>query len=77
MKILIMGLPGSGNPYFAQDEYCKIPLDKMLEYLPEDADMYYIDNETVDNDRVTNLALRIKSWKNTLDFIDQLEVGRR
>ena len=68
-----IGIKCSGNPYFAQDEYRKIPLDKMLEYLPEDADIYYIDKETVDNDRVTNLAPRINSWEDTLDFIDQMD----
>jgi hypothetical protein len=68
-----IGIKCSGNPYFAQDEYRKIPLDKMLEYLPEDTDIYYIDKETVDNDRVTNLAPRIQSWEDTLDFIDQMD----
>jgi hypothetical protein len=68
-----IGIKCSGNPYFAQDEYRKIPLDKMLEYLPEDADIYYIDKEKVNNDRVINLAPRINSWEDTLDFIDQMD----
>jgi len=68
-----IGIKCSGNPYFAQDEYRKIPLEQMLEYLPESADIYYIDRTTVNNPRVTDLAPRINSWEDTLDFIDQMD----
>lgn len=67
-----IGIKCSGNPYFAQDEYRKIPLDLMLKYLPEDADKYYID--TVNgHSGTTDLADRIDSWEDTLDFIDQMD----
>jgi len=68
-----IGIKCSGNPYFAQDEYRKIPLEKMLEYLPTDAEIYYIDKESVNNNAVINLAPRIDSWEDTLDFIDQMD----
>jgi len=68
-----IGIKCSGNPYFAQDEYRKIPLEKMLEYLPTDAEIYYIDKESVNNNAVINLAPRINSWEDTLDFIDQMD----
>ena len=67
-----IGIKCSGNPWFAQDEYRKIPLETMLEYLPEDADLYYIDIEKVNHPRVTDLSDRIHSWEDTLDFVDQM-----
>jgi hypothetical protein len=68
-----IGIKCSGNPYFSQDEYRKIPIDKMLEYLPKDADIYYIDKETVNKPGVIDLGPRIESWEDTLDFIDQMD----
>jgi hypothetical protein len=68
-----IGIKCSGNPYFSQDEYRKIPLEKILEYLPQDVEVYYIDKKSVDNDRVINLSSRIETWEDTLDFIDQMD----
>jgi hypothetical protein len=68
-----IGIKCSGNPYFAQDEYRKIPLEKMLEYLPENAEIYYIDKEKMEHPRVIDLSSRIDSWEDTLDFIDQMD----
>ena len=68
-----IGIKCSGNPYFAQDEYRKIPIETMLEYLPENADIYYIDKLKVNHPRVTDLADRIDSWEDTLDLIDQMD----
>lgn len=67
-----IGIKCSGNPYFAQDEYRKIPLEKMLEYLPENADIYYIDKET-NHPGTIDLGDRIETWEDTLDFIDQMD----
>jgi len=67
-----IGIKCSGNPYFAQDEYRKIPLDLMLQYLPKDVDIYYIDT-TDGHNGVINLADRITSWEDTLDYIDQMD----
>ena len=67
-----IGIKCSGNPFFAQDEYRKIPLELMLSYLPKDADIYYID-KTVGHEGVINLGDRIESWEDTLDFIDQMD----
>jgi tetratricopeptide (TPR) repeat protein len=68
-----IGIKCSGNPYFAQDEYRKIPLETMLQYLPEEADIYYIDKEKTNHPRVTDLSSRIESWEDTLDLIDQMD----
>lgn len=68
-----IGIKCSGNPYFSQDEYRKIPLEKMLEYLPDSAEIYYIDKQPVNHPRVIDLSSRINSWEDTLDFIEQMD----
>lgn len=68
-----IGIKCSGNPYFSQDEYRKIPIDKMLEYLPSNAEIYYIDKQPVNNSRVIDLSPRIETWEDTLDFIQQMD----
>jgi hypothetical protein len=67
-----IGIKCSGNPYFSQDEYRKIPLELMLSYMPEDAEIYYIDKE-VGHTGCIDLGDRINSWEDTLDFIDQMD----
>lgn len=69
-----IGIKCSGNPYFSQDEYRKIPLEIMLQYLPEQAEIYYIDKQPgASHARVTDLHDRISSWEDTLDFINQMD----
>ena len=68
-----IGIKCSGNPYFGQDEYRKIPIEIMLNYLPETAEIYYIDKEEKNHPRVLDLSSRIESWEDTLDFIDQMD----
>jgi hypothetical protein len=68
-----IGIKCSGNPYFSQDEYRKIPLEIMLKYLPKEAEIYYIDKEENKNPNVIDLSSRIKTWEDTLDFIDQMD----
>jgi tetratricopeptide (TPR) repeat protein len=70
-----IGIKCSGNPYFAQDEYRKIPLDVLLTALPEDVDIYYIDiDDHYKNDpRVISLSDRINDWEDTLDFVAQMD----
>lgn len=70
---LNIGIKCSGNPFFAQDEYRKIPLELMLQYLPSDANIYYIDKKSMYHPRVIDLSERIESWEDTLDFIDQMD----
>jgi hypothetical protein len=68
-----IGIKCSGNPYFSQDEYRKIPINKILEYLPKNAEIYYIDKTPTNKDGVIDLSPRIESWEDTLDFIDQMD----
>lgn len=67
-----IGIKCQGNPYFSQDEYRKIPLEKILQYLPKEAEIYYIDKED-GHPGTIDLADRIDTWEDTLDFIDQMD----
>lgn len=67
-----IGIKCSGNPYFAQDEYRKIPFNMIMNILPKNVDVYYIDNRE-EYDGVINLKNKIQSWEDTLDFIDQMD----
>lgn len=70
-----IGIKCSGNPYFGQDEYRSIPIDTMMSYLPEEAEIYYIDKDpTKTHSRFINLANKIDTWEDTLDFIDQMDL---
>lgn len=69
-----IGIKCSGNPYFSQDEYRKIPLDTFLDYLPSDAEIYYIDKVKCSDSRVIDLSTRINTWEDTLDFVDQMDL---
>jgi hypothetical protein len=68
-----IGIKCSGNPYFAQDEYRKIPIENILSILPKEADIYYIDKQPMNHPNVINLSDRIASWEDTLDFIEQMD----
>jgi tetratricopeptide (TPR) repeat protein len=68
-----IGIKCSGNPYFGQDEYRKIPLEKMLDYLPNEAEIYYIDKIKVNHPRIIDVADDINSWEDTLDIINSMD----
>lgn len=67
-----IGIKCSGNPYFSQDEYRKIPIDQMLKCIPDNVEVYYIDKGT-EYPGVINLSNRIETWEDTLDFINQMD----
>lgn len=68
-----IGIKANGNPHFEQDVYRRIPVEQLISYLPKDAEIYYID---VAKDYPGTISLRdkIKSWEDTLDYIDQMDV---
>jgi tetratricopeptide (TPR) repeat protein len=68
-----IGIKVSGNPWFEQDVYRKIPIEEMLACLPKDASVYYIDTDR-EYDGTISLKNRIQSWEDTLDFIDQMDI---
>ena len=65
-----IGIKCSGNPYFQQEQYRKIPVEQMLSYMPKDAEIYYLDKDVVVPG--TN-SVKIDTWEDTLDIIDQMD----
>lgn len=68
-----IGIKCNGNPYFEQDVYRKIPLEKMLGIMPEDAEIYFFDKEKT-HPRCINLKDKLESWEDTLDYLDQMDL---
>lgn len=68
-----IGIKVSGNPWFEQDVYRKIPIDQMLAAMPENASIYYIDTDK-EYEGTISLKDRIECWEDTLDFIDQMDI---
>lgn len=70
-----IGIKCSGNPYFSQDIYRCIPIDQLLQYLPQDPDVeiYYFDKEKTHPDCI-NMQDRLHTWEHTLDYLDQMDV---
>jgi tetratricopeptide (TPR) repeat protein len=68
-----IGIKCNGNPYFEQDIYRSIPIEEMLEVLPENASVYYFDLDK-EHPRTKSLKGKIKTWDDTLDFIDQMDI---
>jgi tetratricopeptide (TPR) repeat protein len=70
-----VGIKHSGNPKYDQDLNRTLPLDQMLDAIPEDWTIYsfHID-EDINHPRVTPLRDKIKSWDDTLDYLDQMDL---
>lgn len=68
-----IGIKVSGNPWFEQDVYRKIPIEEMLAVMPKGASIYYIDSAK-DYEGTISLKDRIETWEDTLDFIDQMDI---
>jgi hypothetical protein len=70
-----IGIKTMGNPKYDQDLHRTIPWNETIDCIPEDYEIYsfHID-EDFHHPRVTNLKDKIKSWEDTLDYIDQMDV---
>ena len=71
---LKIGLKCVGNPKYDQDLNRTVPYNEILDALPKDATVYsfHID-EDINDLRVIPLKNKIKTWDDTLDFIDQMD----
>lgn len=71
---LKIGLKCVGNPKYDQDLNRTVPYKEVLDILPKDATVYsfHID-EDIDDPRLISLKDKIKTWDDTLDFIDQMD----
>ena len=72
---LKVGLKCSGNPKYDQDLHRSIPAKETIDCLPKDATIYsfHVD-EDIDDPRVISLRDKIKTWDDTLDYIDQMDI---
>lgn len=71
---LKIGIKCVGNPKYDQDLNRTIPYKEILDVLPKDATVYSFHVEEDINDlRVIPLKGKIKTWDDTLDFIDQMD----
>lgn len=70
-----IGIKCMGNPKYDQDLHRTIPFDELIDSIPDDYDIYsfHVDEEFL-HPRVTPLKNYIKSWDDTLDLLDQMDV---
>jgi hypothetical protein len=69
-----IGIKHSGNPKYDQDLHRTIPIEQLLNSIPEGYTIYsfHVD-EDINHPRVTNLREKLTSWDNTLSYLDQMD----
>lgn len=72
---LKIGFKYMGNSKYDQDLHRTIPYKKVLDVLPKDATIYsfHVD-EDIEDDRIIPLKDKIKTWDDTLDYLDQMDI---
>lgn len=70
-----IGIKSMGNPKYDQDLHRTIPFEQLIDSIPEDYEIYsfHID-EDFHHPRVIQLKDKIKSWDDTLDYINQMDI---
>ena len=70
-----VGIKCMGNPKYDQDLHRSIPLDDLVACIPDDYEIYsfHVD-EDIKHPRVNNLKGIIKTWDDTLDYLDQMDL---
>jgi hypothetical protein len=70
-----IGIKCMGNPKYDQDLHRTIPFEQLIDSIPEDYEIYsfHID-EDYDHPRVIQLKDKIKTWDDTLDYINQMDI---
>lgn len=70
-----IGIKTMGNPYYDQDLHRTVPFDDLVNCIPEDYTIYSFHmDENLYHPRVINLKDKIKSWDDTFDYIDQMDI---
>lgn len=72
---LKIGFKCMGNPKYDQDLHRTIPYKEVLDTLPKDATIYsfHVDEE-IDDSRIVSLKDKIKTWDDTLDYLNQMDI---
>lgn len=70
-----IGIKTMGNPKYDQDLHRTIPFNELIDCIPEDYEIYsfHID-EDFQHPRVISLKDKIKTWDDTLDYINQMDI---
>ena len=70
-----IGIKTMGNPKYDQDLHRTIPFNELIDCIPEDYEIYsfHID-EDFHHPRVIQLKDKIKTWDDTFDYIEQMDV---
>jgi len=69
-----VGIKHMGNPKYDQDLHRTIPLEQMINAIPEDCTIYSFNiDEEINHPRVMPLKNYIQNWDDTLDYIDQMD----
>ena len=70
-----IGIKSMGNPHYDQDLHRTVPFEQMIECIPDDYTIYSFHmDEDLRHPRVINLKDKIKSWDDTFDYIDQMDI---
>ena len=70
-----IGIKSMGNPHYDQDLHRTVPFEQMIECIPDDYTIYSFHmDEDFNHPRVINLKDKIKSWDDTFDYIDQMDI---
>lgn len=70
-----IGIKCMGNPKYDQDLHRTIPFDQLIDSIPEDYEIYsfHVDEEFT-HPRVVSLKPHLKSWDDTLLYLDAMDV---
>ena len=70
-----IGIKCMGNPKYDQDLHRTIPFEELIDSIPEDYEIYsfHVDEDFA-HPRVTPLKDKIKSWDDTLDYLNQMDL---
>jgi len=70
-----IGIKCMGNPKYDQDLHRTIPFEQLIDSIPEDYEIYsfHIDEEFA-HPRVIQLKDKIKTWDDTIDYINQMDI---
>jgi hypothetical protein len=64
-----------GNPKYDQDLHRTIPFEQLVDSIPDDYEIYsfHVDEDFA-HPRVTPLKDKLKSWDDTLDYLNQMDL---
>lgn len=70
-----IGIKCMGNPKYDQDLHRTIPFEQLIDSIPEDYEIYsfHVDEDFA-HPRVTPLKDKLKSWDDTLDYLNQMDL---